>query len=224
MGQRIDAILVPQGAEYQAVCWGRRRASAPIILPIPIGSTPLRQYLHDQQKAGHIFAGQQLLVMGLCGGLRPRHAIADVVLYRECIDRTQPAAMLPCDAAFTNWLHTKLAAPTLVRALTSDRLVSSAQEKHQLAQDYAADVVDMEGFAALESLCHLGATVAMLRVISDTAQHDLPDLTAAIDQNGTLQPLPLAWGMVRQPIAAMRLIRGSLQGLRTLQALTERIL
>ncbi|HEY9894535.1 MAG TPA: phosphorylase [Candidatus Sericytochromatia bacterium] len=224
MGQRIDLILVPQGTEYQAVCRGIRRAAATTVLPIPIGSAPLRQYLHDQQKAGRIVAGQQLLVMGLCGGLIPRHAIADVVLYRECVDRTHPASVLPCDTALTDWLHTKLTAPALVRALTSDRLVSSAQEKHELAQDYAADVVDMEGFAALDSLCQLGATVAMLRVISDNAQHDLPNLANAIDQDGALQPLPLAWGMVKQPIAAMRLIRGSLQGLKRLQAVAERIL
>ncbi|XHX77129.1 MAG: phosphorylase [Stenomitos frigidus ULC029] len=224
MGQRIDLILVPQGAEYQAVCRGIDRAAAVTVLPIPIGSAPLRQYLRQQQQAGRIVAGQQLLVMGLCGGLAAHQAIADVVLYRECVDRTSSSSVLPCDAALTDWLYTKLAAPVLVRALTSDRLVSSAQEKHQLAQDYAADVVDMEGFAALDSLRQLGATVAMLRVISDTAQHDLPDLTNAIDQHGALQPLPLAWGMVKQPIAALRLIRGSLQGLRTLQTLTARIL
>ncbi len=224
MGQRVDLILVPQGAEYQAVCRGIDRAISPTVLPIPIGSAPLRQYLHDQQKAGRIVAGQQLLVMGLCGGLVSRHAIADVVLYRECVDRTHPASVLPCDTALTDWLHTKLTAPALVRALTSDRLVSSAQEKHQLAQDYAADVVDMEGFAALDSLCQLGATVAMLRVVSDNAQHDLPNLAHAIDRDGALQPLPLAWGMVKQPIAAMRLIRGSLQGLKRLQAVAKRIL
>jgi hypothetical protein len=64
----------------------------------------------------------------------------------------------------------------------------------------------------------------MLRVVSDNAQHDLPNLANAIDQNGALQPLPLAWSMVKQPIAAMRLIRGSLQGLKRLQAVAERIL
>ncbi|MBD2072511.1 phosphorylase [Phormidium sp. FACHB-592] len=223
MGQRIDLILVPQGAEYQAVCRGIGRAAAGSVLPIPIGSAPLRQYLHDQQKAGRIVAGQQLLVMGLCGGLIPRYAIADVVLYRECVDRTHPAFVLPCDTALTDWLHTKLTAPTLVRALTSDRLVSSAQEKRQLAQDYAADVVDMEGFAALDSLYQLGATVAMLRVVSDNAQHDLPNLANAIDQDGALQPLPLAWGMVKQPIAAARLMYGSLKSLNRLQRATTAI-
>lgn len=224
MGQRIDTILVPQGAEYRAVYRGVGRAPTPTVLPIPIGSAPLRQYLNNQRESGHLFAGQQLLVMGLCGGLTPRHAIADVVLYRECVDRTT-GSVLSCDATLTDWLHKKLAIKAVsVQALTSDRLVSSAQEKHQLAQDHAATVVDMEGFAVLDSLRQLGATVAMLRVISDNAQHDLPDLTDAIDKDGALQPIPLAWGMVRQPIAAMRLVRGSLRGLKTLQALAASIL
>jgi hypothetical protein len=122
------------------------------------------------------------------------------------------------------WLQKKLPQNvTVVTALTSDRLVWSAQEKHQLAQQYCADVVDMEGFAALESLHQTGAHVAMLRVVSDNAQHDLPNLTHAIGSDGTLRPLPLVGGMARRPIAAARLIRGSLQGLKTLQAITAQV-
>jgi nucleoside phosphorylase len=162
--------------------------------------------------------------MGLCGGLTPNHTIGDIVLYRECIDRAEAHTRLPCDAALTERLQSAFVQEaTLVRALTSDRLVWSAQEKHQLAHQYHADVVDMEGFAALKSLAQTGATVAMLRVVSDNAQHNLPRLTNAIDAHGSLQPLPLAWGMVRQPIAAARLIRGSLKGLKTLQAVTRRL-
>jgi len=66
----------------------------------------------------------------------------------------------------------------LVRALTSDHIVWSAAEK-PLGQSYNAEVVDMEGFAALEVLSQAGV-VAMLRVISDDCEHDLPDLTSAL--------------------------------------------
>ncbi|MBC7970615.1 MAG: hypothetical protein H7Z11_10920 [Verrucomicrobia bacterium] len=81
----------------------------------------------------------------------------------------------------------------------------------------------MEGFAALEALHQTSARVAMLRVVSDNAQHDLPDLTSAISQDGALRTLPLAWGMASQPIAATRLIRGSLRSLKTLEAIAKQL-
>ena len=218
----IDLILVPQGAEYQAVRRGIRRAPTPLIVPIPVGSAPLSRYLDAWQQQGGVGVGQRLLVMGLCGGLAPEQAIGDLVLYQECIRRTEPPTMLPCNAALTEQLQqqlqTQLIAATVVKAVTSDRLVWSAPEKHQLAHQYGADVVDMEGFAVLASLQKTGATIAMLRVISDNAQHNLPRLTNAISEDGTLRPLSLAWGMVQEPIASTRLIRGSLKGLKTLQA------
>lgn len=217
----IDAILVPQGAEYQAVCRGVAPAHPSSVISIPVGSAPLSRYLKTWQQDA--IAGKKLLVMGLCGGLVPQHAIADVVLYRACINRTEPGVALSCDAALLAWLQQTIGEATVVSALTSDHLVSSAQEKHQLAQQYPATVVDMEGFAALEVLQQAGAMVAMLRVVSDNAQHDLPDLAQAIDPSGTLRPLPLAWGMIRQPIAAMRLIQGSLRGLKTLEAIAQRV-
>lgn len=218
----IDIILVPQGAEYQAVRRGVGRAQLPTVVPIPVGPAPLRRYLDTWQQADTI-AGKKLLVMGLCGGLVPLHAIADTVLYRECLNRAEPGVALPCDATLSAWLQQKIAEAAMVSALTSDRLVSSVQEKRQLAQQYQAAVVDMEGFTALEVLQQAGATVAMLRVVSDNAQHDLPDLAQSIDPSGTLRPLPLAWGMLRQPIAASRLIRGSLRGLKTLEAIAQRV-
>ena len=99
-------------------------------------------------------------------------------------------------------------------------LIWSSSEKHQLGQVYQAGVVDMEGYALLKVLNRLGVAVAMLRVISDDCYYDLPDLNFAINPDGKLEPLPLAMGMLRQPIAATRLIRGALQGLRVLQQVT----
>jgi len=109
----------------------------------------------------------------------------------------------------------QLATPQ-VRALTSDRLVWSAAEKRQLYRQYQAEVVDMEGYAALQVLSPANIPVAMVRVISDDCHRDLPDLNPALGADGSLQPLPLAMGLLQQPLAAARLIRGSLRGLREL--------
>ncbi len=107
-----------------------------------------------------------------------------------------------------------------MRGLTSDRPIWSAQEKGKLGQIYDAGVVDMEGFAALEVLTEVGIAVAMVRVVSDDCDRDIPDLTPAIAPDGSLQPFSLALAMLGHPLAAARLIQGSLRGLKVLQQVT----
>ena len=234
----ISAILVAQGAEYQAVCRGLSRVSTstPPVLPIPMGPLPLTQYLENLQNTGHFFhPHSRILLMGLCGSLTPSHKVGDVVLYKSCIKRWDeardekdlplipPTLPLPlnCDRYLTSQIHAKLAQKAaIVKALTSDRFVGAAASKRLLSQMYQADVIDMEGFAALEMLSQAEIAVAMVRVIGDDCDRDIPDLSTAVSPNGSLQPLRLAIGMIRQPIAAKRLIQGSLQGLRALQEVT----
>ncbi|OKH30714.1 phosphorylase [[Phormidium ambiguum] IAM M-71] len=225
-------ILVPKGAEYQSVCRGigntdprlleevgdlNSQTSAPLILPIPVGVKALTQYLENDFS----LSPSRVLIMGLCGSLSPKIKVGDVVLYENC---RYEGEVLECDRSFTsqiyNHLKTKVA---LVKSLTSDSVVYSASEKRSLAETYAAEVVDMEGFAALTVLSKRGISVAMLRVVSDDSEHNIPNLNSAIDEKGNLQPLPLAWEMITQPIAALNLIKGSLQGLKLLQQVASQI-
>jgi nucleoside phosphorylase len=210
-------ILVPQGAEYRAVCRGVMGQEA-IVRAIPVGIKPVERWLAAWRQELEFWLTQpaRILVMGLCGSLSPDLAVGDPVLYRECRDLT--GQTWPCQPVFF-----PRAAPVAVTALTSDRLIATAQAKQHLATTYNADVVDMEGAAILRVLAPLGIAITMVRVVSDDAHHDLPDIGAAIDVHGNLQPWPLALGMMRRPIAASRLIRGSLQGLNTLQHIAAQI-
>lgn len=220
----IQAILVPQGAEYRAVCRGLSciSSSKPVVVPLPVGTKAVTQYLQSQQ----INLNQpqpQVLVMGLCGSLNGRYQIGATVLYQDCIYPVAGAEqkLQSCDRLLTDLLYSQLEAKVpVVKALTSDRLIYAANEKHYLAQTYSTDVVDMEGFAVLEILNQSGVAVAMLRVVSDDCDRDIPNLTSALSPEGVLQPLPLAIGMIRQPIAATRLIRGGLRGLKVLEKVT----
>ncbi|MFN6559895.1 MAG: phosphorylase [Nostoc sp. ChiSLP01] len=219
-----DTILVPQGAEYQAVCRGLRNltGSIPTVLPIPVGMKPLLQYLQQSAQSRQILAAKsRVLIVGLCGSLSDRYTVGDVVLYQNCLYQGKRQE---CDRSFTAELHSAL--PTAhfpIKSLTSVRVISSAAEKRHLGETLAVDVVDMEGFTALEFLNAAGVAVAMLRVVSDDSQHDIPDLTGAINADGSLAPLPLAMGMLRQPFAATRLIRGSLIGLKVLKQVTSQL-
>ncbi|MBD2185105.1 phosphorylase [Planktothrix sp. FACHB-1355] len=223
----IDAILVPQGSEYKSVLRGvsRFNGKTPPIFPVPVGVKPLTRYLEKWQKLEFFAHHQQpkVLLMGLCGSLTPRYSVGDVVIYRSCIyGSAEELRDKMCDRAFTKVLYNNLnEKAALVRGFTSDRIIYSASEKRSLGKLYDSEVVDMEGFAALEVLSKGGFSVAMLRVISDDSQQDVPDLNSAISADGSLQSLPLAIGMLRQPIAATRLIRGSLRGLKVLEKVTS---
>jgi hypothetical protein len=223
-----NIILVPQGAEYKAVSRGLSRVSGskPTAIAIPMGMEPLTTYLHKLQDDG-IFPNHpqaRVLLMGLCGSLSPSYPVGKIVLYENCVYQGN---VQECERTFTTQLYSALSthysALNLVKGITSDRMICSAAEKRHLGETLGADVVDMEGFAALEFFNRVGVSVAMLRVVSDDCHHDIPDLTSAISADGSLKPLPLALTLLRQPIAATRLIRGSLQALKVLEEVTTRL-
>ncbi len=214
----INIILVPQGAEYKAVCRGLSGVTGfiPTVVAIPVGMKPLLKYLQQGQ---FLTPKSRVLIMGICGSLSDRYTVGDLVLYQDCVYQGKQQE---CDRTFTAQLHSYISEKvSLVNSLTSDHVIWSASEKRYLGETLAADVVDMEGFTALEFFNAAGVSVAMLRVVSDDCQHNIPDITPAINSDGSLNPFPLAIAMLRQPLAATRLIRGSLTALNVLEQVTN---
>ena len=210
----VNLILVPQGSEYQAVKRGLSRLTGvrPDIKAIPLGMAPLRRYLAGFEN----YSENKILLMGLCGALQANYRIGDIVLYQDCLYQD---SLKECDRTLLTEIGSLLGnRVSLVRGLTSDRLIWSAAEKRHLGEKSTANVEDMEGFAALEFFTT--AKLAILRVVSDDCRYDIPNLTTAISPDGALQPWSLARGLISQPLAATRLIRGSLQGLQVLQQVT----
>ncbi len=219
-------ILVPQGAEYRAVWRGCKSGMADDgagqvqVVPIAIGSSMIHQQLTRLLQTGTIPQASQVIVMGLCGSLSPEYRVGDGVIYHTCVSGT---SRLVCDPTLTatlkNWLPSETCHLTPVTCHTSDRLLWSATEKQKLGEVTEAAVVDMEGSTILEVLGAAGLAVAMVRVVSDGVEQDLPDLTTAMGTDGSLRPGSLGLAMIRQPIAALHLIRSSLYSLRRLQAI-----
>jgi Phosphorylase superfamily len=216
-------ILVPQGAEHRAVCKGLQRVSnPPTVFPVPVGAIPLLRHLKTLHESGCFYEGQHILIMGLCGGLVPSLTVGSAVLYQNCASTigSSPLVLPPSD--LTSALQAQLKLPS-VNAITSDRVISTPTEKHNLAHQFDAQVVDMEGYIVLDFLTQFNAMVSTLRVVSDDCRHSIPNLAEAFSPTGDLQPLKLAIAMLSQPIAATRLIRGSLLGLSVLEKMTQKI-
>jgi nucleoside phosphorylase len=204
-------ILVPKGAEYRAVTKNfspNHQNHNFQISPTPIGCKAVDKYL---QSLDHPQQYHQVIVMGLCGSLNPQLKVGNIVIYSECMYQSQ---ILKCNPLSINTAKPPVKSP--VKSLTSDRLIYLATEKQNLYQTTNCDVVDMEGYVVLEFFGKLNIPVSMIRVVSDDAGHDLPNLETAIDQDGNLQPLELAIAFAKKPLAALRLIRGSLKSLQVL--------
>ncbi|MEL6929442.1 MAG: phosphorylase [Cyanobacteria bacterium J06600_6] len=215
----INTIVVPQGAEYQAVCRGLRKAKVNDVevIAIPIGARFADRILLDH--GDQLNSLSPVLIIGLCGALGS-YSIGDAVLVTDCKDREQNQVNL--NQELTVQIQQKLAIET-VTALTSDRLITQASTKMALAQKYQASIVEMEGYCYVNKLQQQEVSVAMLRVVSDDAHGDIPDLNQAIDESGNLQTLPMAIALLRQPFAAVRLIKGSLTGLKALEQITRKL-
>jgi len=222
LNQTISAIIVPQGAEYKAVCRGLSNAKvSPPIFSVPVGSQPLRRSLENLKREGLNVPQPQVLLMGLCGSLSSRHQVGDIVLYQSCEQESQE--VWHCDEKLTHGLE-QILKVRQVKALTTDRVICTSSEKQDLGQQFDAEVVDMEGAIVLESLSQVGISVAMLRVVSDNCRHDIPNLNAAIRADGSLNAWALATQFLKEPIAAVRLIQGAMQGLDILQSVTTALI
>ena len=215
----VDTIVVPQGAEYQAICRGLRRVKTEItVLKIPIGTNNVTQVLTNY--SARLANSQQVLLLGLCGSLDPAYRVRDRVLVRRCQDLA--GNQVECDRQLTLKLQDKLSLD-LVSGLTSDRPILKAAEKLKLSQQYPVSVVEMEGYSYLSQLQRQGKSLAMLRVVSDDLNGDLPNLERAIDRQGNLRAISLAIAFIKQPVAAIRLIRGSLAGLTALEQIVTQL-
>jgi Phosphorylase superfamily len=223
MSRLIDVIFVPQGPEFKAVQRGLNRIGAKVALyATPMGPYAIKGCLEQwlQLEFRTFDPPPCVLLMGLCGSMSPSFSIGDRVLYRSCIDAQAPSSVPPlsCDPSLLTTLQERLEnAVTIVTSVMRDRIIHRASDKQALADHYGVQVVDMEGYAFLSALESTGISVGMLRVVSDDIFHDLPDLSAAMTETGTLNPAKLALCMMTQPRNALRLIQGSLASLKQLE-------
>ena len=227
---KIDIILVPQGAEYQAVVRGINQAKSyePLIVPIPMGVSALEKYL-DKYLSSWLKSEKllknnpktsQVVVLGLCGSLSPQYQCGDVVISNDCTYVKNNSVILKQFAHrdLNTWLEYQLRNQArVVSTLTSDRVICTQAEKSQLHQQTQSQVVDMEGFTILQQLNPQGMAVGIVRVVSDNSDIDLPEINSALSEDGALLTFPLIKSFVAQPKAAVSLIKGSWQALRVLQ-------
>lgn len=214
--EQIQVILVPAGAEYQAVLRALRQVpNSPQVMAIPAGPAAVRAFFTQQRIEQLASAG--VLLVGLGGSLSSKHRVGQGLMLKDLWDPAEDGGChYACDRDLTEALAARLALEVGV-GVTCDRVITTTRDKQQLRERYGADVVDMEGAALLQALP--SHRLAMLRVISDGCDHDLPDIAGAIGLDGSLQRVSLAWKLLKRPVSAWCFIQGAITGLRSLERL-----
>lgn len=190
----VPTLLVPAGAEERAV---RRSAPGARIVVIRAGAAAVRSLPPELDG--------ELVVLGLCGALAPLPVGATVV----CTSVTDEIGELTLeDVTLPGAAH--------VRAYTSPHVISRANAKHGLAERTGAAVVEMEGTHLARALAARGLRCAMVRVVSDGNNVDLPRLDDAFDADGNLKPAVVAVALARNPRLAARFVADVRRALRVL--------
>ena len=134
-----------------------------------------------------------VLTCGFAGGLNPELKIGDVVFSTD-----EPA------------LHEKLkvAGAKATEFYCAARVAVTAAEKAELRRTTGADVVEMES-EAIHALCReRGIRCATVRVISDTANEDLPlDFNRLSNPDSSLNYGKLALAVAKSPGKIPALLR-----------------
>ncbi|MDG2990037.1 hypothetical protein L3556_03675 [Candidatus Synechococcus calcipolaris G9] len=218
-------VLVPQGAEFQAVQRGLGKARQPKgeeveLRALPMGMAAVQSWLGKFSPLPS--PPTSILVLGVCGALVPCYGVGQVVVYGKCGNGQGEWQICdPITTVFKGIDHeTSALAPTswpTVTALTSDRPLCTVAEKATWGTKTGAEVVDMEGFPLVDAFSRQGLPITIVRVVSDASDRPIPDLTPAIAPDGSLRPLPLLQAFLSQPLPAWHLIQGSLTALGILE-------
>ncbi len=133
-----------------------------------------------------------VLTCGFAGGLNPDLKLGEVVFELSDFEIRNP------QSAIRNRLLAASAKPA--KFSCADRVATTTAEKKKLREETGADVVEMES-GAIHAICReRGISCATVRVISDTANEDLPlDFNALAKPDMSLDYGKLVWMVVKSP-------------------------
>jgi len=147
---------------------------------------------------------QFCITSGFAGALSEKHSVGEI-LVAEGVQELGKAKTLMCSRNLA--CAARVDGAKLVKMfLTSNQVASTAEAKKQLAP--FADAVDMESFAILSAAQGHQKPVVAIRVISDSALHDVPiGVSTIVDENGQVKIAGVVRYVARHPLQLPALIR-----------------
>src|SRR3954471_1399529 len=146
-----------------------------------------------------------VISIGLGGGLSPHLKVGDVVVGEIAIGESE---RWRCDADWRVRLSARLPAAHTGPVFGSDSILDSAAAKAALYERSGALAVDMESQVAARFAAARGLPFAVLRVISDDANHILPPAAlVAMKPDGGIALGRVLKSLLRHPLQVPALVR-----------------
>lgn len=153
-------------------------------------------------------------MVGLAGALSLSLRVCDVVVYTACVNEAGQRLEVADSAKLLSCLTASGLRATSGAGLTLPRMLCTASEKHSFARYGVA--VDMESYAVVETASRYEVPASVVRVISDDARVDLPDLASAIDSNYQPNNARMALRLMASPVLGARFLYNLRRSLKVL--------
>ena len=148
------------------------------------------------------FSPQWVLTCGFAGGLNPDLKLGEVVFETPLTPSLSPSDGERVSVRTGEGLFSKLLAAGAkpAKIFCAERIATTIAEKKKLRDETGADAVEMES-EAIHAVCReRGIPCATARVVSDTANENLPlDFNQLAKPDLSLDYGKLAWAVVRSP-------------------------
>jgi purine-nucleoside phosphorylase len=184
MSTLICFALKEEAAPFRS---GLRRGHPVSILLTGIGRQNAEKSLREFLAGGASVPPDLVLTCGFAGGLNPDLKLGDVAFEVRSPESKVQSQLLAAGARPAKFF-------------CADRVATTVAEKKKLRDETGADAVEMES-AAIHAVCaECGIHCATVRVISDTANEDLPlDFNALAKPDKNLDFGKLAWAIAKSP-------------------------
>lgn len=144
------------------------------------------------------------IVSGFAGALKASVKLGDVIAPKKVMNDASGGTALCAQNLWTRAFSD--GAKSVETLLTADHVVSTVEEKARLAP--FGEAVDMESFAILTAARTKKVSALVLRVISDSFDHDVPvDVDTMVDENGNVSTGGVVRYVARHPLAVPALVR-----------------
>lgn len=186
----VICVAMPEEARiFRSIL--RRPHPSPAVPPLQIWTTGVGPELAGKNFSQYLASApsypKAVVISGFAGGLNPSLRSGDMVLQGN-FDQ------FPGVDRFTH--------ECLIRGnyLTTNKIITSAQEKQFLFHSTQHDAVDMESSVLLDKCQSYGIPGIVLKAISDAAHEDLPlDFSQFLDRSGRLNYFQLAVRIAKKP-------------------------